>query len=467
MSEQKSFEDILNKNNQFFIIEAETSNRISLSDLLKSCEPYRQYFQKQTKDIAVLEFNNDVDSLILYISCFLEGVPLMLVSKAQMKECAAIIEGYEPKYFFSSTVGELQKFGYSVSPLSSKLAISGKSSSVSVQASSVALMLGTSGSTGSPKFVALTLKNVIANAQSIAESLSLKTDDIAITSLPLFYSYGLSVLNSHLIRGGGVVLSDKSVMDKEFWSQINQYGVTSIAGVPYVYQMMHRLAAKEIAGSKSLRYLTQAGGKLSNPLIDFFHKLTSENGKTFFVMYGQTEACARMSCMETRFLPAKLGSAGKAIPGGEFSVIDPDPETKAGEIIYSGPNVMLGYTTKRSDLNNGDINKGRLSTGDLGYMDSDGFLFITGRLKRIAKVAGVRVSLDEVEQKLSHLAPVVAINKDEKIVLFTENKSIDLDHVKQYAAEMIEAHPSFFIAKHIDAFPLNSNGKINYKALGG
>ena len=356
MSESQSIEGLLIKNTEFRVYEASSSLCLSMTDLLRKCEFFRSAIQSDNKEIAVLEFNNDLDSLAFYLSCLLEKHPLMLMSKSQMKDIASIIEGYEPKFIFSTTDHGFDGLTYDANFSFKNLFIRNKATRVSINNTTSALLLSTSGSTGSPKFVSLTLENVVSNALSISKSLSLQPNDIAITSLPLFYSYGLSVLNSHLLCGGGILLSDKSILDREFWAQINQYGVTSLAGVPYVYQMLQRLGAKEIAGSKSLRYLTQAGGKLSNPLVEFFHKLTSEAGKKFFVMYGQTEACARMSCMESSFLPKKLGSVGQAIPDGKFSILNPDPQTGAGEIIYSGPNVMLGYTTQREDLNAGDIN---------------------------------------------------------------------------------------------------------------
>ena len=214
------------------------------------------------------------------------------------------------------------------------------------------LLLSTSGSTGSPKFVRLTRRNVESNAESICQALNITADDRAVGNLPLHYSYGLSVINTHLMMGASLVLTDQGLMASEFWNLVRNARCTSFAGVPYSYQILHRLGL-EALNVPTLHTLTQAGGKLHNKLISEFGLLMSARGGRFFVMYGQTEASPRITVLPSSALPAKLGSVGLPIPGGQVT-IEVNGETArpncAGELIYTGPNVMMGYAVNRGDL---------------------------------------------------------------------------------------------------------------------
>ena len=224
----------------------------------------------------------------------------------------------------------------------------------------LAVLLSTSGTTGSPKMVRLSYVNLSSNAETIASYLGIESEcDRAITTLPFNYSYGLSVVNSHLHARATLVLSDHSILTREFWSAFSLHQVSSFAGVPYTYQMFHRLNPRKL-NIPTLKTLTQAGGRLSPSLIEHFSQLSLEKGWRFFVMYGQTEATARISFVPPSILPRKIGSIGISIPGGNLSISPQD------ELIYEGPNVMMGYAESRSDLSNGDELKGVLATGDSG-----------------------------------------------------------------------------------------------------
>ena len=258
----------------------------------------------------------------------------------------------------------------------------------------LALMLSTSGSTGSPKLVRLGHRNVASNAQSIAEYLGLSAAERPITSLPMAYSYGLSIINSHLAVGATLVLTSRGVLEKDFWSAMAEYECTSFAGVPYTYQMLLRVGLLK-KSLPSLRTLTQAGGRLDPSYIEQVRTIASERGWSFYVMYGQTEASPRISYVPPAELHRKVGSIGIPVPGGSLEV-DPD-----GELVYSGPNVMLGYAQCEADLCKGDELGGVLKTGDLGRRDEDGFFYVTGRRSRFLKMFGQRFSLDEIENELA------------------------------------------------------------------
>jgi acyl-CoA synthetase (AMP-forming)/AMP-acid ligase II len=318
----------------------------------------------------------------------------------------------------------------------------------------LAVLLATSGSTGSPKLVRLSRQAVLANATAIASALAIGPDDVAPTSLPLYYSYGLSVLNSHLAAGASVVLTDAGLLERSFWAQLDTHRCTSLAAVPYQYEMLRRLRF-DPAEHATLTTLTQAGGRLRPELITQF----AAKAERFFVMYGQTEATARMTVLPPHLLTAKPGSVGPAIPGGHLSCED-------GEIVYHGPNVMMGYAENAADLALGDGLGGVLRTGDLGHLDDEGFLHITGRLKRIAKVFGVRVSLDDVERALRDCGPVAATSGDDRVTVWAEglDSAACVTLARRLGSEL-RLHWSGFDVRPVDRLPLLATGKIDYTAL--
>lgn len=334
----------------------------------------------------------------------------------------------------------------------------------------LAVLLPTSGSTGNPKLVRLSRDAVLHNAGAIAEVLGIDADEVVATNLPLHYSYGLSVLNSHLLRGATIVVESNGVMGRPFWTAVEQYKITSLAGVPYHYEMLRRLRF-DPAKYPSLRTLTQAGGKLRVDLVSEFNEKMRAVGGQMFVMYGQTEAAPRMSTVPAEKLAEKLGSAGPALPGGTFSIRAEDGTEIAepgvdGEVVYRGPNVMMGYAESEAELASGDEVGGVLITGDLGHLDEDGYLYITGRLKRIGKVFGNRVNLDDLEQVVRGYGPAAAVPAGDKVVIWLQDA--DTEACKAAAktlSERLHLHVTGFDVRPADDFPLLPSGKIDYRSL--
>ncbi|WP_033292114.1 AMP-binding protein [Amycolatopsis jejuensis] len=344
----------------------------------------------------------------------------------------------------------------------------------------LAVLLPTSGSTGNPKLVRLSRQGLLANADAIAQVLQIDAGEVAPTCLPLHYSYGLSVLNSHLSRGATVVIESSGVLGRGFWDAVKEHGVTSLSGVPYHYEMLRRLKF-DPAKYPTLRTLTQAGGKLRDELVAEFNDKMLAVGGRMYVMYGQTEASPRMTTVPAERLADKIGTAGPALPGGTFAIRrDDGAETThpkiVGEVLYRGPNVMMGYAESETGLTAGDECGGMLATGDLGYLDDEGYLYITGRLKRIGKVFGNRVSLDDLEQAVRSAAVgidvVAAVPAGDKVVLFAElpegegAKAICKDAARALS-ERLHLHTSGFDVRPIDTVPLLASGKIDYRALEG
>ncbi len=322
----------------------------------------------------------------------------------------------------------------------------------------LALLLSTSGTTGSPKMVRLSKQNILSNASSIISYLGIDAKEKALASLPIHYSYGLSVLHTHLLAGATTLLTRKSVVQQEFWQEAAAFGGTSFAGVPYTYSLLDRIGF-ETFDLPALKTMTQAGGALSKELALKFHRLMQERGGRFFVMYGQTEATARIAYLAPADLPAKVGAIGKAIPGGTLKIVE-------GELIYEGPNVMLGYANRPEDLALGDQLGGVLHTGDLASCDAEGFFTVTGRQKRISKVYGARINLDEIEGLLRPLATVAATSDDQQIFLYFEEASEALiEQGVKLVADKTHLHYSTFKALSVAKLPRTPSGKIDYGTL--
>jgi acyl-CoA synthetase (AMP-forming)/AMP-acid ligase II len=317
--------------------------------------------------------------------------------------------------------------------------------------------------------VRLSALNLEHNARAIASSLGIGTNDRAITSLPVHYSFGMSVITSHVVADSPIVVTNRSVIEPEFWDVIRNHKVSFLAGVPQTYEMLWRLKPDTFL-PPSLRSMIQAGGRLGLPLVDYFHDLMTKRGGRFHVMYGQTEAAPRMACLPSERLPEKRGSVGLALEEGHFEILDSGGGAlrtgELGEVVYYGPNVMLGYAESPIDLALGDVMHGELRTGDLGYLDNEGFLYLTGRMKRIAKVAGLRISLDDIEARLGRFGPFAVVSDgDSGIVLFRPMESNSgTPDLKKLASDLRIHHKALRIIE-IPALPLLSSGKINYAQL--
>lgn len=331
------------------------------------------------------------------------------------------------------------------------------------------LLLTTSGSTGSPKLVRLSAQNLEANARSIAEYLDINETERPITSLPMHYSYGMSVINSHVLRGATLLLTERTILERGFWEFAKRDEATSFAGVPYTYELFHRLRFYELA-PPSLRTLTQAGGKLQPELHEKLAGWCRDTGRKFFVMYGQTEASPRMGYLPAEVSVEKRGSMGIAIPGGKLYLIDEDGGTvelygQVGELVYEGKNVSLGYAECREDLTRGNENRGVLKTGDMAYRDAEGYYYIVGRKKRFIKLLGQRVSLDDVETRLKakfHLE-AACLGEDGLLRVFIQNMTEDQrSDVESYLSDSMGIPIQLIRISGTDVIPKSPAGKVLY-----
>lgn len=453
------------------LIDADLKIKLTYSLLFEKVERVAEALRFDDKRLIFQFCENSFQSIVYYLASIVSGnAVLLLDSKINEDLRSQLIDIYKPELILDNSSENYD--GFSKINIDSELFFfkTQKENNTPIN-TDLAVLLSTSGTTGSPKLVRLAYKNIQANASSIAEYLTIESDERAITSLPMNYSFGLSVINSHLLKGATIVLTNKSFVFKDFWNVFAENECTSFAGVPHSYELLKKtnFHKQEL---HSLRYLTQAGGRLGNNLISFYNELAKEKRFKFFVMYGQTEATARISYVPFEKLDNKIGSIGISIPRGTIKIFLDGQEivkpNEVGELVYSGDNVMLGYATTRSCLSKPDELNGRLATGDLGYFDEDGFFYVTGRLKRFIKIFGLRLNLDEVEKMLEDSFKIfnACTGDDEGLVVLIQTEDEHLNYqVHQKVSEYYKIHKSAIHVKNSHKVPVTESGKKDYKAV--
>lgn len=412
--------------------------------------------------------SNSVESIVGYVGLQRAGhVCVMLTSSIEPERFGELARMFRPNYVYApsevmSDLGLEQLYG------GNSHTFGLLSDSMVAMNPDLALLMTTSGSTGSPMMVRVSYANLISNAESIALSLGLTAQDRALTTLPMNYTYGLSIINSQLHVGGSIVVSNASLMDRQFWNLVANSGATYFGGVPYTYQMLERIGLRRLAGS-TLRMLTQAGGRLDPDAVLRIHGELSNAGIELNVMYGQTEATARMSVLRSADVPEHPWSIGEPIPGGELRVVDPDTgeevdDGEVGELEYQGPNVTMGYALSSTDLIHGDTFGTTLRTGDLARRESDGFLRIVGRRKRFVKVFGNRVNLDDVEKMLNDEGVECACTGIDDLIS-VHVVSPGRTDIQDVAARYIGANRNAVIVRVVGNLPRAESGKILYAEL--
>jgi acyl-CoA synthetase (AMP-forming)/AMP-acid ligase II/peptidoglycan/LPS O-acetylase OafA/YrhL len=331
----------------------------------------------------------------------------------------------------------------------------------------LALLLSTSGSTGATKLVRLSTAAVEANAASIAQYLGLGPGSRALTTLPMHYSYGLSVVNSHLLSGGTLLLTARSLTEPEIWRFFEAEGGTSFAGVPYSFELLDRTGFWARA-PRTLETITQAGGRLPPEAVSRIGDWAEAHKVRFFVMYGQTEATARIAYLPPDQRRAAPDCIGVAIPGGTLTLRGPDGETVEaagveGELVYRGPNVMMGYALEREDLAHGPELEA-LATGDLAVRTEGGLFRIVGRASRIAKPFGLRVSLDELESILAAEGVRAAVTGNDDVIAVAVAGVAPADLAARLAARLKLPESLFDVTGHAE-LPRLPNGKTDYRSL--
>lgn len=459
----------LNKFADNIAVETEDGKKMTYAQLEKDVSTIVAEMEPRKFTFCLCE--NTLGSFVGYVAFMKHNLPTVLLDASKdASVIGALIEHYRPTYIWKPKNGyadiaettekvfeyedyelvKTQYDGYDINP-------------------NVLLCLTTSGTTGSPKLVKLTEKNLKSNAESIAEYLKITEKERAITSLPMYYSFGMSVINSHLIKGATLLLTDKAVIQREFLNFLKEGKATTVAGVPYTYEMLRRLRFLKM-DLPELKTMIQAGGKLNANIVKEYVESAQASGKEFIVMYGQTEAAPRMSYLPFVKAMEKYASIGIAIPGGKLSVRDVNdqeittPDTD-GELIYEGPNVCMGYAECIDDLAKGDENNGVLHTGDVARFDNDGYFYITGRMKRFVKVWGNRCNLDATEQLVKAITTSCAcVGVDDKITVFVTEGGLE-DKIKNYLVDKTGLNIRAFDVRVVGEIPTLPSGKLDYQTM--
>lgn len=426
------------------------------------------------RSLVFIYCKNQVGSLCSYISCLYNGIVPFLVADGIDDELnCQLVDTYRPMYMFMPKGskkypdnGQVMFEGYGY------VAVKNADGCEAVLHEDLALLLTTSGSTGSPKLVKQSYVNIQSNAEAIAEYLKLDAGERPITTLPMNYTYGLSIINSHMQVGATIYMTNKGIMQREFWQFFKDNAITSIAGVPYNYEMLKKLRFFRM-DLPSLKTMTQAGGKLAPELHKEFAEYAVANDKEFIIMYGQTEATARMAYLPADKSLEKYGSMGIAIPGGRFELLDENDDIiqdaeKVGELVYYGDNVTMGYAECLEDLTTGDERGGKLVTGDMAKRDEDGYYYIVGRKKRFLKIFGNRVNLDECERMLKKEfegSEMVCAGVDDCLKVYITDAAIDGKDIVAFLSSKTGLHSSAFKVINIDEIPKNDSGKVLYRDL--
>jgi len=398
-----------------------------------------------TPRLVLLEAANDVESVVTLLAALAGGHPVIVTAPGE----SGLIEAYDPDVLARGPVLEARRAG-----------------SAHALHPDLALLLSTSGSTRSPKLVRLSAANLDCNAAQIADALALRPDDVAATTLPLQYCYGLSVLLSHLSVGAGVLLTDLSVVDTCFWEAFLAADGTTLAGVPYTFDLLDAVGFASMSLPR-LRLLTQAGGRMDPAAVRRWAELGEERGFELAVMYGQTEATARMATLPTHLARTHPSSIGVAVRGGHLRIEPVDgAEPGVGELVYEGGNVMMGYAQSPADLALGPVVTS-LRTGDLARIDADGLIEIVGRLSRFAKVCGLRIDLDRVEGHLAadgHTAYVMD-GGDQLVVALAHAQACAVTAVQRDVSERYAVPRACVVVALVDDVPRTPSGKVDRPAL--
>jgi acyl-CoA synthetase (AMP-forming)/AMP-acid ligase II/fucose 4-O-acetylase-like acetyltransferase len=402
--------------------------------------------------LVLLACGNDVDSVVVYLAAMAAGHPVLLAPGDRSDHLDALVAAYDPDVV-ARVVGGHQ------------LLDERREASAHRLHPDLALLLSTSGSTGSPKLVRLSHENVQSNAESIATYLDIRDTDRAATTLPMHYCYGLSVINSHLLRGAGLILTDLSVTDRCFWELFRRGRGSTFAAVPYTFDLLDRVGFATMR-LPDLRYVTQAGGRLTPDRVRRYAALGRRNGWDLVVMYGQTEATARMAYLPPAWAESRPQAIGVPIPGGAFRLepCDEHPGPEVGELVYTGRNVMLGYAETPADLGLGRT-VGELYTGDVARRIDGGLYEIVGRRSRFVKVFGLRIDLQRVEAMLDrHGLGSCCVGDADELVVAVQGDG-DTERIRRLVARHCGLPVRAVRVCPLDELPRLPTGKPDHRAV--
>lgn len=426
---------------------------------------FSEEFEKHlpTRSLIFLMAENCNGSLLGYVACLSNSVvPLILSAKTEDSLYTALFERYQPEYLWVPDAMVEKLGGEKVFGSHGYSLLKTGNEPVDMHPD-LALLLPTSGSTGSPKLVRHSLHNIEANADNVRRMFEMDGTEKAMAILPMHYTMGLSVIASHLLAGATLLLSGRSLLDRGFWAMLKE--ATSFTGVPYSYELLMKMRFTRM-DLPNLRIITQGGGKLTEEMFRALAQYAHDKGKKFIATFGQSECTARMAYLPAELAMEKTCSIGMAEPGGQLSIVDENGNESfegeaTGEMVYRGENVTLGYANCKEDLLKGDENHGVMHTGDLARRDADGCYFIVGRLKRFLKIFGLRIGLDEVENliKSEYGIDCYCKGNDEKLIVLITKPEL-VDSLPGFIEEKTHLFHKNIEIQLVDAILRNEAGKV-------
>ncbi|WP_419813551.1 AMP-binding protein [Bacterioplanoides sp.] len=419
-------------------------------------------FEGLSGGVALIACRKNLETIAVYCGALRANiVPLLIDADSSGDVIKELAESYEAEYVLLDRGIEWD--GYRRVQSLRTISLYLRSVKTGKQTDdALALLLPTSGSTGDPKCVRMSAQNIVSATESITRYMKFSSDRVSISSLPLHYTYGLSVLNCALESRSSFIVTNYSWVDREFWQLAEEMGVTDLSGVPFMFEVFRRIRLSDKFFS-SLKCVNQAGGRLNPKLTKYFVELFRDKDVDYLTMYGQTEASPRISYVPADAAERKVGTIGIPIDIGVLKT-DAADGCSEGELIYQGPNVCLGYARKREDLSLGDENRGILHTGDIGVIDEDGFATIVGRKKRFVKVFGMSVNLDAVESISKHEVEQSAVVGRDDLVLIVETEG-RAKELKEKVLSRVSFPSRGLKCITIDELPFKSSGKLDYQKI--
>ena len=441
----------------------DSGRRITYGELVAFSTEFDKVFPRRTLIFILAE--NGIGSLLGYVGALSNHiVPLILSAKTEESLYQNLYSLYSPEYVWMPKALHSKHGGTVIFESWDYLLVKTGLTSPALY-EDLSLLLPTSGSTGSPKLVRHSYRNIEANAENVKNLFGLTPDERAMAILPMHYTMGLSVIASHLRAGASLVLSGRSLLDAEFWKMLKGERATSFTGVPYSYELLMKLRFTRM-DLPDLKIITQGGGKLTPEMFKALATYAAEKGKKFIPTYGQSECTARMAYLPPELAATKICSIGIAEPGGQLSLIEDDGQETfegegTGEMVYRGENVTLGYATCPEDLLKGDENRGVMHTGDLARRDADGCYYIVGRLKRFLKIFGLRIGLDEIENlvKSRFDTDCLCSGTDEMLTINVTKKGIT-EEVVDFIEEKTHLFRKSIEVVEVSSIARNEAGKV-------
>lgn len=461
-----SFLDSIHKYSKKIAI-VDNNKKISYAKLIKHSKKLVKKIEKRS--LVFILGGNNYETIAYYVGLVRSKSVVVLVDQ-NLNDLFLknLVKKYKPNYIILPNKKK-KIIGYNkTSNFLNYIALKKKNNNKIILHEDLAILLTTSGSTGSPKLVRQSYKNYIDNSKNIIQELEINSRDSVITTLPISYTFGLSIINTYLISGSKIILNEKSILETDFWKIFNKYSPTSFYGVPFTYEILVKLKFKNFK-NKNLKILGQAGGKLNSDIFKKIVNFSLNNNIKFYSMYGQTEATARMSILNHKYALKKIGSIGKPLKNGKFLIINKNKKIVnkpfyKGELLFKGKNVSYGYSNNYLDLSLGNLNNFKLFTGDIAFFDKDKFFFIVGRKKRIIKIFGSRVNLDEVENIIEKLGYKSICKQEDNILnIKIATNRFNEKYLINKISELFNLNKSIIKLEKVSRLSRNKIGKKIFK----